>query len=125
MIELMVEQEFDAAHALRGYQGPCENLHGHTWKAQVVLEGEKLNEIGILCDFKEVKKILWTVLEKFDHHNLNDLPEFSKINPSSENLAKYMFETLQPKFGALTPAVVLKKVTVWESRETCASYMLK
>ena len=122
MIELMVEQEFDAAHALRGYHGPCENLHGHTWRVQIHLTGTKLNKIGILCDFKEVKSLLWEVLKRFDHANLNDLPEFKKINPSSENLAQNIFLALKPKFKSSVPAVKLSKVTVWESRETCACY---
>ena len=114
MYELMVEESFDAAHALRGYQGPCENLHGHTWKVQVFLRGEKLNKIGIMTDFKEIKQALKAVLDRFDHSNLNDLPEFKKQNPSSENLAKLIFKTVK--------LAGLAKVTVWESATTCASY---
>ncbi len=88
MFELTVEDSFDAAHALRGYDGPCENLHGHTWKVQVFLKGEKLNKLGLLEDFKNIKKRLQTVLAEFDHKNLNDLALFQKLNPSSENLAR-------------------------------------
>lgn len=116
MYELMVEDTFDAAHALRGYHGPCENLHGHTWRVQLFLQGTKLNKIGIFVDFKEVRKILAQHLSRFDHHNLNELSEFAKINPSSENLARYLYKKIKSE---LKPLV---KVTVWESRETSASY---
>lgn len=118
MYELMVEDAFDAAHALRGYKGPCENLHGHTWKVQIFLKGDKLNKIGILADFKEIKKTLKTILSKFDHNNLNDLPEFKETNPSCENLAKIVFERISKKIKEVS------KVTVWESTSTCASFML-
>lgn len=116
MFELMIEDSFNSAHALRGYNGPCENLHGHTWKVQVALKGNKLNKIGILTDFREIKSKLKKVLDKFDHQNLNDLPEFKKQNPSCEILAKLIFERLKKGLKGLS------KVTVWESEKTSASY---
>ncbi|MFH1761917.1 MAG: 6-carboxytetrahydropterin synthase QueD [bacterium] len=116
MYELMVEESFDAAHALRGYKGPCENLHGHTWKVQVFLKGDKLNKIGILADFKDLKKALKDGLSNFDHANLNDLPEFKEINPSSENIAKIIFDNLSKSIAGLI------QVKVWESPTSCASY---
>lgn len=118
MFELMIEESFSAAHALRGYDGPCENLHGHTWKVQVFLKGDKLNKIGILTDFREIKSKLKKVLDKFDHQNLNDLPEFKKQNPSCEILAKLIFERLGKRIEGLS------KVTVWESEKTSASYFI-
>ena len=116
MFELMVEDTFDSAHALRGYQGSCENLHGHTWRVQVFLSGEKLNDIGILHDFLDIRAQLRGIIDKYDHTNLNDLPEFQKINPSSENIAKNIYETLK---GGIRQ---INKVTVWESAGTKASY---
>jgi len=116
MFELAVEDSFDAAHALRGYDGPCENLHGHTWKVKVFLQGDKLNEIGLLEDFKNIKKHLKTILDEFDHTNLNDLALFQKINPSSENLAKIIYD----KMGVSLKGI--SKVTVFESPTTSASY---
>jgi len=116
MYELMVEETFDAAHALRGYKGSCENLHGHTWKVQLFIKGEILNNIGLLVDFREIKKHLSEVLEKFDHKNLNDLLEFKEKNPSSENIAKFIFETIKANLP------ILNKVTVWESPTTWASF---
>ena len=116
MFELTVEDSFDAAHALRGYDGPCENLHGHTWKVRVFLQGDQLNEIGLLEDFKNIKKHLKIILDEFDHTNLNDLALFQKINPSSENLAKIIFDKLKADLSGIS------KVTVFESPTTSASY---
>ena len=112
----MVEGTFDAAHQLIGYDGPCENLHGHTWKAQVYIKGTKLNELGMVRDFKEIKQILHPVLAKLDHTNLNDLPYFKKTNPTSENVAKYIFDEVSAKAD-------VTKVTVFESAVTSASYV--
>lgn len=116
MFELMIEDTFDAAHALRRYQGPCENLHGHTWKVQVFMRGEKLNKIGLLEDFKDLKSKLKKNLTEFDHKLLNDLKPFAAQNPSSENLARTIFKKLKKKINSI------RKVVVWESATTCAAY---
>ncbi|KPJ67957.1 hypothetical protein AMJ44_06975 [candidate division WOR-1 bacterium DG_54_3] len=116
MYELMVEESFDAAHALRGYEGPCENLHGHTWKVQIFFEGEKLNKIGLLEDFKVIKRQLQDILAEFDHKLLNDLKPFETENPSSENLARIIFGKMKDKSKALS------KVVVWESHTAYAAY---
>ncbi|MFC1568243.1 6-carboxytetrahydropterin synthase QueD [Candidatus Margulisiibacteriota bacterium] len=116
MYELMVEDSFDAAHALRGYEGPCENLHGHTWKVQVFLQGAKLNKIGLMADFKVIKNDLTGVLDEFDHKLLNDINPFESENPSSENLARIIYIKMKKKIKALS------KVTVWESTTACATY---
>lgn len=116
MFELMVEESFDAAHALRGYEGPCENLHGHTWRVQVFLAGKKLNKIGLLEDFKIVRKELHSVLKEFDHKLLNDLKPFALKNPTSENIAEIVFKKLKKRLKAVF------KVTVWESPTAHASF---
>ena len=116
MFELMVEETFDAAHALRGYEGPCENLHGHTWKVRIQLQGQKLDQIGLLEDFKVLKQELKTVLDQFDHKLLNDVKPFETENPSSENLARYIYKEMKKTKKCLT------KVTVWESATSCAAY---
>ncbi len=120
MFELMVEGSFDAAHQLRGYEGPCENLHGHTWKVQVFLKGAKLNKLGMVMDFKEIKSGLSQVLGRLDHKNLNDLPQFRKVNPTSENVALHVFDELSKKTAK---SVKLSKVTVFESPTTSATYV--
>jgi 6-pyruvoyltetrahydropterin/6-carboxytetrahydropterin synthase len=119
MYELMVESSFDAAHQLVGHKGPCENLHGHTWKVQVFISGSGLNKMGMIMDFKLIKTHLASIVSKLDHTNLNALAPFKKTNPTSENVAKYVFEQLTKKIPAL------KKVTIFESPVTSASYMEK
>ena len=116
MFELMLEESFESAHALRGYEGPCENLHGHTWKVQVFLKGEKLNKVGLLEDFKSIKSELKEVLEEFDHKLLNDIKPFDVENPSSENIAKRIYKKM--KKGSK----MLSKVLVWESHTSYAAY---
>ena len=116
MFELTVEDTFDAAHALRGYDGPCENLHGHTWKVRIQLQGKKLNQIGLLEDFKVLKQELKQILDQFDHKLLNDVKPFEVDNPSSENLARYIYKEMKRRKNSLA------KVTVWESATSCASY---
>jgi 6-pyruvoyltetrahydropterin/6-carboxytetrahydropterin synthase len=116
MYELMVEDSFDAAHALRGYEGPCENVHGHGWRVQVFLKGTKLNKLGLLEDFKAVKKELSVILALFDHKDLNNTAPFLVKNPTSENLAEVVYKNLRKKIKNIS------KVTIWESPTTNASY---
>jgi len=112
----MVEGTFDAAHQLVGHDGPCEKLHGHTWKAQVYIEGVKLNKLGMVMDFKEIKTMLQYIISGLDHINLNTLAYFKNTNPTSENIAKYIFDEAAKKIDGIT------KVTVFESAITSASY---
>ncbi len=116
MYELMVEDTFDAAHALRNYEGPCENLHGHTWKVQLFLKGDRLGETGMLEDFKNIKKELAAAVAEFDHKLLNDLLPFAEKNPTSENIAEYLFHNLKKKLK------LVEKVIVWESGTTYAAF---
>jgi 6-pyruvoyltetrahydropterin/6-carboxytetrahydropterin synthase len=115
MYELMVEEEFDAAHQLKGYHGPCENLHGHTFRIQIFIEGKKLKKEGFLIDFKVLKAALKDMLLEFDHHNLNELDYFKTENPTSENLARIFFLKMKKNFP-------VTKVTVFESSTSSASY---
>ena len=115
MYELMVEDIFDAAHQIRGYEGKCENIHGHTFRVQVFLSGEKLDKTGMVTDFKDIKESLKKVLEEFDHTNLNDLPDFKKENPTSENIAHVIFNKMRTDLK-------VSKVTVWESGTSYATY---
>ncbi len=117
---LTVKTEFAAAHQLRGYRGKCENLHGHNWKIEVIVKGPDLDKIGMLVDFTEVKAWLRTLIdEQLDHRNLNDLPEFQALNPSAENIAKYLFDGL----GNRVPqGVSVDRVTVYETDRCGATY---
>jgi len=119
MYELRVESGFAAAHSLRGYQGNCEQLHGHNWKVEVRLAVEGLDELGLAMDFREVKKLLKEVLEGLDHTHLNELQPFRSENPSTERLASYIFQELAARLPA---EVTLTEVTAWESPGSAATY---
>ncbi|MGH9860923.1 MAG: 6-carboxytetrahydropterin synthase QueD, partial [Candidatus Acidiferrales bacterium] len=92
MFEITVDETFSAGHALRGYKGKCENVHGHNYKVRVTLAGTELDQVGLLCDFVHVKKVMKDVIASLDHRFLNDLPPFDTVNPSAENIAKYFYE---------------------------------
>ncbi len=83
MFEIAVEETFPAGHALRGYHGKCENVHGHNYKVRVTLEGERLNATGLLVDFVDLKKLLAGIIEKLDHKFINDVQPFDVLNPSA------------------------------------------
>ncbi|MGD9014964.1 MAG: 6-carboxytetrahydropterin synthase QueD [Candidatus Omnitrophota bacterium] len=116
MFEIKVIGQFSAAHNLRGYRGRCEELHGHNWKVEVSVSGEKLDKAGMLMDFKQLRMRLNKVLDRLDHKYITRLTHFKRINPTSENIAKYIYQSLK----AQTPD--LKSVTVWESDSSSASY---
>src|SRR5512136_671751 len=120
MYELTVEQEFDAAHALRGYEGKCERLHGHRFRVAVTITATKLNEIGLAYDFTVLKKQLGEVLGRFDHTSLNDTPPFDKINPSSENIASTVYSEMKIRLAAAP--VTMSRVEVWESPTSRAEF---
>ena len=120
MYELKVITDFAAAHKLRNFRGECEKLHGHNWRIEVVLSGDRLNEAGLLIDFKDVKTAANNILGDLDHSYLNDLPQFKNENPSSENIAAYLFQRLSTELN--NSHLKITKVTAWESDSACASY---
>jgi len=119
MFELSVEGHFDSAHFLRGYGGKCEGLHGHRFRAVVGIRAEKTNSIGIVYDFVELRLKLRGITSQLDHTLINDLPAFQQENPSSENLARYIYRELKPKLEGVT----LAYVDVWESPESRARFI--
>jgi len=118
--ELSVKLNFSAAHNLRKLKGKCEALHGHNYKVEILVSSKELTEEGIVMDFGDLKSALKEVLEKLDHKYLNEIPPFDKEEPSCENLAKFITNEL---LRHITSNVVIKKVTVWESEDTSASYL--
>ncbi len=116
MFSLKVEGSFSSAHNLRGYKGKCEDLHGHNWRIEISAQSAKLDDIGMLLDFKYLKNKLNAVLERMDHKYLNKLAFFKKINPTSENIAKYIYDQLKPRIP------LLDSVTVWENSTSSATY---
>jgi 6-pyruvoyltetrahydropterin/6-carboxytetrahydropterin synthase len=119
MYEVSVRQHFDAAHYLRGYGGKCEELHGHRFEVVVSVESDRLNEVGIAFDFTELKGQLGRILERFDHVCINDVAPFDAVNPSSENIARTIYQELSASLGGIT----LSRVEVWESPESRAVYV--
>ena len=120
MFELTVETTFSAAHQLKGYMGKCERLHGHNWKVQVHVIAEKLNEIDIAMDFHDLKRLTNEVVSTLDHTVLNEIFPFTENNPSSENIAKWVYDSLRKKIPEQT--IQLSAVTVWESEDASATY---
>ncbi len=120
MFELTVSSQFSGAHRLRHLHGKCEELHGHNWKVEASVSSNRLNRDGVVIDFKILKEKLEKVLRSLDHHYLNDLPCFSKGEPSCENIARYIFNQLKKELRRYSTS--LSKVTVWESDTTHATY---
>jgi 6-pyruvoyltetrahydropterin/6-carboxytetrahydropterin synthase len=116
MYSIRIEGNFSSAHNLRGYKGKCEELHGHNWKVEVVVSNDLLDKTGMLLDFKYLKKKLNSILDKLDHRYLNSLESFKKVNPTSENIARFIFDNLKTKIPGL------KSVTVWENSSCSATY---
>jgi 6-pyruvoyltetrahydropterin/6-carboxytetrahydropterin synthase len=120
MFEISVDYSFAAGHALRGYKGKCENVHGHNYKIRVTVGGEQLNAIGLVMDFVDLRAAIKALAERLDHRFLNDIPPFDALNPSAENLAKYFYEGLDSTTPSQGPRV--QSVTVWETDTTSATY---
>ena len=91
----MIERNFSSAHQLRGYKGKCENLHGHNYKIEIYARGRELDNVGLLVDFVELKAAADEVVTYLDHRNINELPPFDELQPSAENLAKYVLERVR------------------------------
>lgn len=120
MYHLTIHTHFAAAHNLINYQGDCENLHGHNWKVEVTVGARELDKAGLGIDFKILKAQTKKVLDELDHKYLNDIDPFREKSPSSENIARYLFERLAADLD--DGNVKVEKVNVWESDYACASY---
>ena len=122
MFQVSVEETFSAGHALRGYKGKCENVHGHNYRVQITLEGPQLDDIGLLVDFTRVKQVIREVIKRLDHQFINDLEPFTSVNPSAENMAKYFFEEVSNQLKDLPPGTLVKDVVIWETDTAYAKY---
>ncbi len=122
MFELSVKVEFEAAHRIVGYPGKCNRLHGHNWTVEVNVTGEKLNELGMLVDFKDLKEEVMVVMDRLDHQYLNELPAFAEgHNPTAEHIAEYIYDALA-KQTVFQQNCQLKNVKVWESAKSAVIY---
>ncbi len=121
MYEIFVERHFAAAHYLRNYPGNCEFLHGHNWIVRVYVKAEGLNEIDVGIDFRELKKIVDNVIDGLDHTNINDHPEFQDKNPSSENIASFIYKGVKERLSK-NGGVNVSRVIVCETPTTGVTY---
>ncbi len=121
MFELRVRTHFAAAHQLTMVGSKCENLHGHNWKVEVYVTGERLNKAGVLVDFGEIKRLVRGIMQELDHRFLNELKAFDNNAPSSENIAQFIAKELQQKID--DSSVRVSRVTAWESDDASATYM--
>jgi 6-pyruvoyltetrahydropterin/6-carboxytetrahydropterin synthase len=121
MYKITVLSHFSGAHRLRYLHGKCEELHGHNWKVEVSVVSNRLNKEGVVIDFNILKKKVEKVLRPLDHTYLNDLPYFSGREPSSENIAKYIFDRMKVELKG--HQANLKEVAAWESETSCATYL--
>ena len=123
MYILTIEDHFSSAHQLRGYKGKCENIHGHNWKVELNVCGKKLNNIGLLIDFHDLKDILKDVLDTLDHKNINEVIPFDSTNPSSENIAQFIADKVAKELIKYDNKVQVESIIVWESHTARCKYI--
>lgn len=120
MYEVKIITRFAAAHNLKNFKGRCEALHGHNWRVEVRVRAEALDSAGVVVDFSDVKLAVKEILDTIDHTYLNDHPFFKENNPSSENIARYVFQELVKGFER--DGLKVASVSAWESDDACATY---
>ncbi len=118
MFELTIKSDIASAHFLRGYEGRCQDLHGHTWQVAVTIASEELDTIGMVADFAVLKKKLREFLSALDHVCLNDIPFFKEVNPTTENISVY----ISREFGKVIAPLKIKYVQVFESETSSVRY---
>ena len=117
---LTIKTEFSSAHILNGHKGDCKRMHGHNWKVEVEVSGNKLDNIGMVMDFKDIKKSAKEIGGRLDHQFLNDLEPFKESNPTAENIAKYFFSELSKKIN--NDSIELKSIKLWETDKSAVKY---
>ena len=122
MYEVFVDETFAAAHNLRNYKGKCENLHGHNYKVRVTLAGPALDATGLLYDFVHLKQVIQNVIRSLDHQYLNERKPFDALNPSAENVAKFIYDEASKQLPAAPNRAAISSITVWETDTSAATY---
>ncbi len=120
IFEIYVKTHFSAAHSLEGYPGDCARVHGHNWLIEIYVKCTELDKIGIGIDFRSIKKVIKNVISDVDHYNLNEIPAFKNINPTSENIARYLYVQLKDRINSYT--VTIYKVKLLETQSAGAFY---
>lgn len=119
MYTLSVETMISTAHRLRDYEGPCARIHGHNWQIRLEVQSADIDDVGIVMDFTTLEKYLQQVISPFDHQLINDISPFDQLNPTAENLSKYIYDRIQT---LLPSQIKIKKVSVWETERFMVSY---
>ena len=124
MFELKVRTHFSAAHRIVEHPGKCQNLHGHNWNVDVVVQAQELDRIGLAVDFSIVKAVVKEIIAPLDHVNLNDLPQFSSVtnNPAAENISRYLFNEIRSQLRVAAPQAQVKRIDIYETDTCSASY---
>lgn len=123
MYEIQKSAEFSAAHALRDYEGPCARTHGHNYRVEAIVRGERLDSREILIDFYDLDRILAAAVERLDHRDLNGVPPFDSVNPTAEAIAAWFYrEMAEPVRNATGGRAALAAVRLWETPDACVVY---
>ena len=120
MFKLIVKKEFSSAHILNGHPGDCKRMHGHNWTVEAKVEGNKINTIGMVIDFKDIKKSLSEIISKLDHRFLNDIEPFKEDNPTAENISKYIYKELSKNIN--TDNIKVSEIKLWETNNSAVIY---
>ena len=120
MFRLVVKKEFSSAHILVGHPGACKRMHGHNWVVEAKVEGEQINKIGMVIDFKDIKNELENIISKLDHQYLNDLQPFIENNPTAENISKYIYKELSKNIN--TDNIKVSEIKLWETSSSAVIY---
>ena len=117
---LKIVTDFAAAHTLRDYPGACSRMHGHNWKVEVEVQATRLDSVGMGIDFKQIKQATRKVTDELDHYYLNEIPPFDRVNPTAENIASYIYQTVSELLN--NERIKVKAVTLWETERACVRY---
>ena len=120
MFKLIVKIEFSSAHILNGHPGDCKRMHGHNWTVEAKVEGNKINTIGMVIDFKDIKNSLSEIISKLDHRFLNDIEPFKEDNPTAENISKYIYKELSKNIN--TDNIKVSEIKLWETNNSAVIY---
>jgi len=117
---IKVVSQFSAAHVLHGYDGPCSRLHGHNWQVEAEVVATKLNNAGIAIDFKVIRRALKQIIDRVDHQFLNEIPPFTEINPTAENVAAWFYQEIGPLLNSDDIRVIA--INLWETDNARVRY---
>lgn len=112
---------FSAAHAIRGHTRGCQNLHGHNYRVRVHLRAERLDELGMVMDFADLKAMMQEIVGPFDHRVINEIPPFDERNTTAELLSQYVYEEVERRLRG-QERVRVARVEVWETETSCAIF---